>query len=94
MSEQTATAVNLKQARMASVSEIMLRDPIYQAERIAKHYLAHATISKYLLDMIELYKRSQDTDLIPLIERAVQEIKSNHAYDFGIELKWRAPTFR
>ena len=67
----------------------LLTYPDQQAEAIAKHYAAHATIALQILKMVELRRQAGaylDHDLIIL--RLVEVIKKNHWHDFGIELKW------
>lgn len=63
--------------------------PHLQAEAIARHYTAHATIALGLLKMLEC-RRHNET--LPELERSIQmlvdEIKTNHRRDLGIELEW------
>lgn len=88
MSEKTATQVRLEIANRELVSRLM-SDPIYQAERIAHHYLAHVTISEMIMRLLRKRHEVSDTTAIDAtILRLTEDIKTNHAHDFGIELRW------
>lgn len=62
----------------------------HQAEAIAKHYAAHATIALQILKMVECRKYTGGhPELDRSIQMLVDEIKNNHWHDFGIELEWK-----
>ena len=67
----------------------LLMYPDCQAEAIAKHYAAHATIALQILKMLECRQHIGGYDeLDRSIQMLVDEIKNNHWHDFGIELEW------
>ena len=67
--------------------------PEFQAEAIAKHYVAHAMIALQLLKLTENRRHDESAqDLEYLIKMLVDQIKTNHLHDFGIELDW--PTLK
>jgi len=62
---------------------------LQQAEKIARHYLAHATIAQQLLMIIEAVRGFEpNNDTEALIKYWADQIRNNHAHDFGIELSW------
>ena len=91
---KTATNIRLETAQAEMVNEAMCRDPIYQAEAIAKHYLSHVVIAKELMALLNLRERNRQSSAVDmdsvdqLIQRLVDEIKRNHLYSLGIKLDW------
>ena len=88
MSEKTATQVNLDAMHEAIAFESIARNPELQARKIADHYLANALISQRLLHLCEYRERWGGGDVDRAINFIVNEIKQNHARDFGIKLEW------
>jgi len=65
--------------------------PLARAERIARHYLAHANTAHDIIDLCQLARRGetrQNATKMALI--VTQLIIDNHAFDLGIELKWES----
>ena len=85
----SATATRYEMALTDMARGRLTQHPHLQAEAIAKHYTAHATIALQLLKMLECRNH---TETWPELERSIQmlvdEIKTNHRHDFGIELEW------
>lgn len=85
----SATATRYEMALTDMARERLSLHPHLQAEAIARHYTAHATIALQLLKMLECRRH---TETWPELERSIQmltdEIKTNHRHDFGIELEW------
>jgi hypothetical protein len=74
---------------MALAYERMLKCPEAQAEVIAKHYVAHATLALNLLELTRSRRCSDNPQqLDAAIAWHVEEIRRNHRRDFGIELEW------
>lgn len=98
MSEQTASSIRYQQALVSLAQRRLRGRPLQQAEAIAKHYAAHATLAINLLHLIEAQREAaqQDSGTPAAIDAAanayiayhVEEIKRNHLHDFGIELEW------
>lgn len=86
----SATSIRYEQAVMAIAHERLRRFPEHQAEAIAKHYAAHATTAMQILKMIEARRGTWDAtpNLDQAIQMLVEQIKTNHRHDFGIELEW------
>jgi hypothetical protein len=63
--------------------------PGEQAEAIAKHYAAHAKIAMELRRLCDMRSyNSGSTELEPIINYLVDQIKQNHSCDLGIALEW------
>ncbi len=74
---------------MALAYERLKRLPEMQAEIIAKHYAAHATLALTLLKLIQARRYSDNPSVFNSeIAYCMNQIKRNHQYDFGIELEW------
>lgn len=87
--DHSATTVRYERAVTALAYERLRRSSEQQAEAIARHYTAHATLALTLLDLLESRKHSHDTTALDAtIEICVAQIKRNHRHDFGIELEW------
>jgi hypothetical protein len=95
VSEKTASQCNHFQNALDLAGEIMMQsDPVYQAERIAKHYVAHAVVARQILELVEMCRfRDESPATKDLIAMLVEQIKNNHAHELGIELKWEARKF-
>jgi len=90
MKEPTASEIRLRTSRMEIASDLMSQCLETQARRVAKHYLSHILISQELLKAAEYMKQDPYSEVARVLtQRLLQEIKDNHAYDFGIELEWR-----
>ena len=63
---------------------------LQQAERIARHYLAHAASAQHLLKITELvrYGGELTDDTKAAVKYLADQIRNNHAHDLGIELSW------
>lgn len=88
---ETSTLFRNRKAVLDRVRRVRGReDAIQQAEAIARHYVAHATIAAQLLNTIEASRqfKSPMPELDRFISYMVNTIKANHAKDFGIELEW------
>lgn len=85
----SATAIRYEMELTALARVRLSQHPHLQAEAIAKHYTAHATIALQLLKMLECRRH---IGCYPELDRSIQmlvdEIKTNHRHDFGIELEW------
>jgi hypothetical protein len=85
----SATAARYEMALTDMARGRLTQHPHLQAEAIARHYTAHATIALQLLKMLECRRH---TETWPELERSIQmlvdEIKTNHRHDFGIALEW------
>ncbi len=89
--EQTASEAQLRYEShvTALAHERLSEHPHLQAEAIAKHYVAHATTALQLLKLVECRRYSGSyPELDRCIQMLVDEIKTNHRHDFGIELEW------
>lgn len=97
---QTATSARYENEVKRLAKYQLWKHPSSQAEKIAKHYCAHAIIALQLAELLAIkedskynpdftFQNSLDLDL--MIERLAGDIKRNHAYDFGIDLEWRQP---
>jgi hypothetical protein len=63
--------------------------PDYQAEAIAKHYTSLAIIALNLSEMLRQRRYGDNPQVLDdPIAYCVEQIKSSHRYDFGIELEW------
>jgi hypothetical protein len=71
------------------------RHPHLQPERIARHYLSHASIAEQILKA-EQMRRGQchvsNPQLDQMVDSLISIIKANHRLDFGIELCWDVAT--
>lgn len=83
---KSASQINYEQMQMDLAYNMLAEHPYQQAERIAKHYVAHATIALQILELLKHKGESKDIELCA--ERLVNEIKRNHRHDFGIDLEW------
>lgn len=90
---KTAARYELELAKLAHNS--MWKNPEGQAEKIAKHYCAHALLALQLLRFCEIKRNCKfDSDLTNFlntdfaIRNLTDDIKRNHLYDFGIPLEW------
>lgn len=85
----SATATRYETALTEMARGRLTQHPHLQAEAIARHYTAHATLALQLLKMVECRRHSETW---PELERSIQmlvdEIKTNHRHDLGIELEW------
>jgi len=85
----SATSERYKQELGNMARRRLLTYPDCQAEAIAKHYAAHATIALQILKMLECRRHAGGyPELDRSIQMLVDEIKNNHWHDFGIELEW------
>lgn len=94
MSEQTATSVNHEEMKLQMAFHCMsISNPIYQAEKIARHYLRHVIIAQQIEALVrarvEYHQTSPEVD--QLIDRLASELKAGHAHDLGIKLDWNLP---
>lgn len=85
---KTATEIRAETMAIQSAFQRLAEHPELQVEAIAKHYLAHAYLSKDLVSMINLRRRNV-TGLDEMIQVGIEFIKRNHAHDLGIPLEWR-----
>ena len=86
----SSTAIRYEASAIALAYQSLCQCQDRQAETIARHYIAHATLALNLLHLIEARRHSSDpVNLDAAIDHCVQQIKRNHMYDFGIELEWR-----
>ena len=85
----TATQVDREGMEQAQAYGALSKfGPAYQAEVIAKHYLAYATMAKQLHLVVEMYQRNPGPILESAINFLVERIKQGHLADFGIPLEW------
>lgn len=84
----TATSERYKQEAGNLARYRLLTYPNHQAETIARHYVAHATMALQLLKMVETRQHNNFPELDSRIQILVDVIKNNHWHDFGIELEW------
>lgn len=89
--ETSASAIRYEQQR----AEIVRRMAIHggertQAEMIARHYTALATVALELLRLCEMRKRvGSSPESNQIIDYLVDTIKKTHWDDFGIPLEWK-----
>lgn len=84
----TASQTNYEEACREVAFRNMEQSPLrQQAEKIARHYLAHAEVAKTIMSVIETVEPCEASD--QLLAHLVGLIKSNHLHDFGIALEWR-----
>jgi len=67
-------------------------DDMTEAEIIARHYLAHVNVAQQILAIVKMSEGQPyppDEHIKAFLKYHVDLIKTNHAHDFGIELKWK-----
>jgi hypothetical protein len=84
----TATSERYKQELGNIARQRLLKYPDCQAEAIAKHYIAHATVALQILKMLECCQSGAYPEIADSVQMLVSVIKNNHWQDFGIELEW------
>lgn len=87
---QTASAINYERNAMALAYSMLANHPEREAEIIARHYVAHATLALEILQLLEMRRYSADSGETAIVKRCVEFIKRNHKYDFGIPLEWKS----
>lgn len=88
-SETSISATRYEQHLSALAYDRLSKFPEQQAETIARHYTAHATLALNLLELIRARRYSDNPkDLDAGIAYHLEQIKRNHRHDFGIELEW------
>jgi len=91
---KTATQTRAEIVEMEMAFQRMVQgDEFAEAEIIARHYLAHVNIAQQILGIIKSRERftirnERDENIREFLRHCVSLIKSGHAHDFGIELKW------
>lgn len=75
-------------AKMQQQFHMLQRCPQARAERIAKHYAAHAQLAMEMLKCVEMRQHSPGPQLEELIDHHMRIIVENHRNEFGIELSW------
>ena len=95
MKPESASQINQHEYAKHMALDLMGRmDEIQQAERIAKHYLSHATSAQVILKTIDMYGYGHvSEEAAQVIKMLADEIKINHAHDLGIELSWNRYNF-
>lgn len=88
---KTAAEIRLEQNILQSRFNLLSIAPHLQAEAIARHYLAHANIAKQMMQLVDIKSRrlvNGQERITAILEMLAEEIKTNHAHDFGIQLEW------
>jgi len=98
MKTETQTRAELMEMEMA-FRRMVQGDEIEEAEIIARHYLAHVHIAQQILGIIKsregfTIRNERDENIREFLRHCVTLIKSGHALDFGIELKWETSPYQ
>jgi hypothetical protein len=85
----STSAVRYEACMMELARKRLSECPDYQAEAIAKHYASLAIVAMNLLEMLQQRRYGTNPQVLDdLIDYRVEQIKSSHRLDFGIELEW------
>lgn len=91
MNKETAkSSIRYEQHLAELAHRSFYEHPETQAEKIARHYTAHAILALHLLDMIDARRNVQFAEPTAMLENldfaieyCVNKIKTNHLHDFG-----------
>ncbi len=86
---KTASEVREEQFMQQRAFSMLQGNSDFQAESIAKHYLAHAMVCQQILKLLDHKRIAHTSEVDALIEYNVNLIKANHRNDLGIELEWK-----
>jgi len=85
--ERPVSEIRAEEYETAVQFSTLQRHPHLQPERIARHYLSHASIAEQILKA-EQMRHVSNPQLDQMVDSLISIIKANHRLDFGIELCW------